>query len=78
LTGLQAGTEVRVYEAGTITEVAGVENSGPTFTALIDIPSIDIVIFNVQYIPIKLESVDTSGSVSLPIQQQFDRNFENP
>jgi hypothetical protein len=78
LNGLQPNTEVRVYQAGTITELAGVENSGTSFTALIDDPSVDIVIFNVQYIAIKLESVDTTVNTTLPIQQQFDRNFENP
>ena len=31
LTGLQANSEVRVYTAGTTTEIAGVENSGTTF-----------------------------------------------
>ena len=78
LNGLQPNTEVRVYQAGTITEVAGVENSGTSFSAFIAIPSVDVVIFNVQYLPIKLESVDTTINTTLPIQQQFDRNFENP
>ena len=78
LNGLQPNTEVRVYQAGTIIEVAGVEDSGTSFSAFIAIPSVDVVIFNVQYLPIKLESVDTTINTTLPIQQQFDRNFENP
>ena len=77
LNGLQPNTEVRVYEAGTIIEVAGVENSGTSFSSFIPALSVDIVIFNVQYIAIKLESINTTSDVTLPIQQQFDRNYEN-
>ncbi len=78
LNGLQPDTEVRIYEAGTINEIAGVENSGTSFSASISISSVDVVVFNVQYLPIRLESVDTTVNTTLPIQQQFDRNFENP
>ena len=77
LTGLQPNTEVRVYEAGTITEVAGVEDSGTSFSSFIPVLSVDIVIFNVQYIAIKLSAINTTSDVTLPIQQQFDRNYEN-
>ena len=76
LTGLQPDTEVRVYEAGTSNEVAGVENSGTTFSASITIPSVDIVVFNVEYLPVYLDAVDTTNNVALPIQQIFDRNYK--
>ena len=76
LTGLQPDTEVRVYEAGTANEVAGVENSGTTFSASITIPSVDIVVFNVEYLPVYLDAVDTTSNVALPIQQVFDRNYK--
>ena len=42
LTGLQVNSEIRVYEAGTINELAGVENSTTVFTASIDAPLVDI------------------------------------
>jgi hypothetical protein len=77
LTGLQLNSEIRVYTAGTFTELAGVENSASTFTASIDESFIDIVIFNVQYVPIKLKNIDLNFNVSLPIQQQIDRNYES-
>ena len=77
LTGLQLNSEIRVYTAGTFTELAGVENSTSTFTASIDESFIDIVIFNVQYVPIKLKNIDLNFNVSLPIQQQIDRNYES-
>ena len=79
LSGLVAGTEVRVFEAGTINEVAGVEASGTSETfQLLGIPLVDIAIAKVDYVFQRLEGVDTSASVSLPIQQRFDRNYNNP
>jgi hypothetical protein len=78
LTGLQANSEVRVYIAGTTTEIAGVENSGTTFVdATIAVNSVDIVIHNVQYEYQKIEAADTSSNLTLPIQQRFDRNYSN-
>ena len=77
LTGLQVNSEIRVYAAGTLTELAGVENSTTVFTASINEALVDIVIFNVEYVPIKLKNIDLNSDVSLPIQQQFDRNYEN-
>ena len=79
LTGLQANSEVRVYTAGTTTEIAGVENSGTTFVdATIAVDSVDIVIHNVSYEYQKIEAADTSSNLTLPIQQRFDRNYSNP
>lgn len=78
LTGLKANTEVRIYDAGTTTEIAGIENSG-TFAAFsINVSSVDIVIHNISYIYQRLESIDTSSDRTLPIQQQQDRNYDNP
>jgi hypothetical protein len=78
LTGLQTNTEVRVFTAGTITEVAGVENSGTTFTANLADSSVDIVIHSIGYEYQKIEGADTSSNLTLPIQQRLDRNYRNP
>lgn len=79
LTGLQNPSEVRVYEAGTTTEVAGQENvTTGEFSATIQTSSVDIVIASVTFQNIRLLAVDTSNDISLPIQQRFDRNYENP
>lgn len=78
LVGLQPNSEVRVYEAGTITEIDGVENSGTSFDTTISVSSVDLVIFNTQYQPIRITGIDTSVDVALPISQIFDRNYENP
>ena len=78
LIGLQVNSEVRVYIAGTTTEIAGVENSGTTFAdATIAVDSVDVVVLNLQYLAIKIKNVDTSSDVTLPIQQVFDRQYKN-
>jgi hypothetical protein len=79
LTGLKTNTEVRVYQAGTTTELAGEENNTTgTFNASISVSAVDIVIFNLEYIAIRLTNVDTTSNRTIPIQQQEDRQYENP
>lgn len=78
LTGLQPDSEVRVFDAGTTTELAGVENSGTTFTANISASSVDIVVHSLGYEYQKIEGADTSSNLTLPIQQRVDRNYRNP
>lgn len=86
LTGLQDNTEVRVFDTGTTTEVAGIEdatagspgNRSFSFSAT---PSdgLDVRIINVTYEYLKLTNyIVPSSSTSVPIQQRFDRNYGNP
>lgn len=76
---LISGTEVRYYTAGTDTELAGVENSGTSFSSTVDAASVDIVIHKEDYQNIRIEAVDMSGGdVSVPVQQVFDRQYNNP
>jgi hypothetical protein len=77
LTGLQANTEIRIYTAGTTTELAGVENSTTSFTTTLVESSVDIVIHALGYEYQKLSSVDTSQNLSLPVTQRIDRNYRN-
>ena len=79
LTGLQNNTEVRVYDQGTTTEIAGVENTSTgTFTTGISVSSVDIVIHALGYLNQRLTNVDTSTDRTIPIQQTIDRQYENP
>ena len=71
-------TEVRVYDAETLTELGSIENSGTSFSLSIQSPSINVVIHNVAYKYIRVNSIDmTSGDVDLPVNQIYDRNYEN-
>jgi hypothetical protein len=79
LTGLQVNTEIRVYEAGTITEIAGVENSGTVEAFdLLGVNAVDIVILALEFEYLRLEDVPTTSDITLPIQQLPDRNYGNP
>lgn len=88
LTGLVNPTEVRVFDyANPQTEVAGQETiTTGSFTTGIDAsayPAVNIAILDAGASPsvknIFLSNVDmSSGAVTLPIQQQVDRQYENP
>ncbi len=76
---LELNTEVRYYEAGTATELAGVENSGTSFSAQVQVNSVDIVLISLDYEIKRVEGVDTSGGdVTVVAGQFFDRNYDNP
>lgn len=89
LTGMIDNTEVRVFDSATSNpqvELAGVENAtdGTTddrsFTFSLSAATIvDIVIINVTYENQRIDGYTVPGSAaSLPIQQRFDRNYNNP
>lgn len=76
---LQPNTEVRLYEAGTEIEIAGVENSGTSFSSTIQTNSVDVVIVSVEYKIKRITNVDmTAGDVTIVAAQLFDRNYRNP
>lgn len=81
LTGLQNNTEVRIYDAGTTTELGGEEN---VTTGVFELPitggvtSVDIRILSQEFLNIAQKAVDVSaGDVTIPIQQTIDRQYEN-
>ena len=78
VTPLIADSEVRFYTSGTTTELAGVESSGTSFSSSVSASSVDIVIHKQDYQNLRITAVDmTSGDVSVPVQQIFDRQYEN-
>lgn len=89
LTGMKDNTEVRVYNAGTTTEVAGIENAtdgspddrSVTF-ALTGGLSVDIRFMNENWtVPDRnslLAFAWPNATASLPVTQVIDRTFNNP
>lgn len=80
-------SEVRIYTAGTTTELDGIEGVVPTGNGLGSFtfsfeqgdPNVDIRIFNVDYRPVDLLNFELPDSdTTIPIQQIFDRNYDNP
>ena len=82
LTGLETSpttTKIVVYDAGTSTIVAQeASNVTGTFSASINVSSVDIILLNLSYEVIKLKNVDTTVDREIPIQQRTDRQYENP
>ena len=82
LTGLKAGSEIRLYNASTNEEINGVESSSTSFTHTYtytgDI-TMYVVIFALAYKDIRLTGLTLSNTnQSIPIQQQVDRVYSNP
>jgi hypothetical protein len=82
ITGLVNPTEIRIYDAGTTTEVAGQENvTSGTFTWQFDpeeYPNVDISIISLNYQNIRLLNQALSlADLTIPVQQQIDRQYGN-
>ncbi|WZE63618.1 hypothetical protein PANI_CDS0099 [Maribacter phage Panino] len=78
ITGLKNPTEVRVYNAGTQTEVAGQENvTTGIFSQTISVSNVDIVLLALSYRNRKLENIDMSNDLSIDVTQFIDRQYEN-
>lgn len=83
LTGLKNPTEIRVFDAGTTTEIAGQEDvTTGTFEWVYDpdeYSSVDIAVLSLGYQNLRLTSVALGTSdVTIPVQQQLDRQYQNP
>ena len=83
LTGLKINSEVRVFDANTTTEVAGMEDiTSGTFTWEFDPtehPSgVDISIMSLGYQNMRITGVTLPlADVTIPVQQQIDRQYAN-
>lgn len=82
LTGLVANSEVRVYRSSDDVELAGVENSGTSFTYnYVHSADVDvyIVVASLDYLIERFDPVTlTASGVSIPVQQTLDRVYSNP
>jgi hypothetical protein len=82
LTGLKNPSEVRVYNTGTTTELAGQETiTSGTFSTQIDIalyPTVDISVLALSYQNIRLLSQNLGTGLSIPVSQVVDRQYLNP
>lgn len=81
LTGLVAGTEVRIYRTSDNVELAGTESSGTSFSYNYVYESdvaVYIVVFHLDYKEIRLTNTLSNANQSIPMQQQTDRVYLNP
>jgi hypothetical protein len=78
LTGLQANSEVRLYQANTTIELGGVENSNTSESFSIISDAVDIVVHSLEFEYLSLSNVNTAANATIPIQQRRDRTYNNP
>lgn len=79
ITGIQNPTEVRVYLAGTQTELAGQESvTTGIFSATISQSPIDIRFLSLNFQISKLSNVPITSDLSIEASQFLDRQYENP
>ena len=81
VTGLQAGSEVRLFKTADMSLLGGVESSGTSesFTYPWDANvSAYLVVLALGYQNIRLPVTLTSAGLSVPIQQVIDRQYLNP
>lgn len=82
LTGLVTDTEVRLCNSSTDVEIAGTESSSATFSHQYqyagDITA-HVIIHHLAYVWQRINGLTLGNSdQSIPVQQQADRNYENP
>ena len=78
LTGLKENTEVRVFDVGTTTELAGIENVTGSFPFTLEVgTTVDIALISLQYQNKRVNNFTITETQDLPISQTFDRNYSN-
>lgn len=82
LTGLKNPSEVRVFNAGTTTEISGTGNENVTSgTHAFSVPvgtDVDISILSLGYQNMRILAYSVDTDATLPISQQLDRQYLNP
>lgn len=81
LTGLQNPSEVRVFLAGTTTEVSGTGNesvtTGSHAFSVSSGTSVDITILSLGYQNTRIKAFSTTADTSVPVSQVLDRQYQN-
>lgn len=86
ITGLEPNSEVRIFtDDADRTELAGTESSSTSFSYNYQYKGVDtqiyVVVHNIDFEYIRIDGSDialSDANQSIPVQQQFDRNYENP
>ena len=82
LTNLKAGSEIGIYKDSDKSEIYHLESSGTEATHSYQyIGDIDVyvIIHHIDYVPILMDTIVLSNAdQSIPVSQQFDRNYKNP
>ena len=82
LTNLKNPSEVRVFDEGTTTEIAGQEDvTSGTFVTNIDVaayPNVDISVLALNYQNVRYLNQALGTGLTIPVSQVIDRQYANP
>jgi len=81
ISGLIAGSEVRIFRTSGDVELAGVETSGTSFAYQYNYTgdvNVYVIVLNTYYVFRKFNAVLTDTNVSIPATQRPDRDYYNP
>ena len=77
-TGAENNTEIRIFEAGTTTELAGIENTSGDFVASVKEGLVDIRIISIDFKIREFLGLSVSQDFTFQVDQLEDRVYENP
>jgi len=74
---LKDNTEIRIFNAGTTEEVAGVENASDTWETSVKTGTYDIRVVSLNYRIIEFKNVNIEEDQEFKLEQFYDRNYKN-
>ena len=77
-TGAENNTEIRIFSAGTITELDGIENTSGDFVASIPNGLVDVRIVSIDFKIREIFGLSVTQDFSFQVDQFVDRVYENP
>ena len=77
-TGAENNTEIRIFEAGTITELDGIENTSGDFVASIKEGLVDVRIVSIDFSIREIFNLSVTQDFTFQVDQFIDRVYENP
>jgi len=76
--GAENNTEIRIFDAGTITEVDGIENTSGDFVASLVAGTYDVRIVSIDFKIREIKNLEVSQDFTFQVDQFTDRVYENP
>jgi hypothetical protein len=77
-TGAENNTEIRIFEAGTITELDGIENTSGDFVASIKEGFVDVRIVSIDFSIREIFNLSVTQDFTFQVDQFTDRVYNNP
>jgi hypothetical protein len=77
-TGAENNTEIRIFSAGTITELDGIENTSGDFVASLPNGLVDVRIVSIDFKIREIFGLSVTQDFSFQVDQFVDRVYENP